>query len=159
MSDYKTFVVAYDFSAHADAALYAAVDLSKRFEADLHLLHVVHEPTLAYPTIEFGGSTPVEAMALDVREAAVKALENVASGIELNPGRISAHVTQGLAVDRSIVAFCEEVHADLLVIGTHGRTGMSHAFLGSVAERTLRRAPCPVLTVRGQEASEEDTSI
>jgi nucleotide-binding universal stress UspA family protein len=62
------------------------------------------------------------------------------------------HVSEGLPTD-AICRVASRLHADLIVMGTHGREGLSHLLLGSVAERTLRRAPCPVLTVRAPAAA------
>lgn len=71
------------------------------------------------------------------------------------PGKLQPHVAVGSAVADLIRQTAAELGADLIVMGTHGRTGLAHVFLGSVAERTLRRAPCPVLTV---QASEDDAA-
>ena len=146
MREFRKLVVPYDFSEHAEVALATAADFARRFSADLHLLHVVQAPDLAFPPVDFGGASP-PAPSLDLQEGALEALQKVASRIQIEPGTVSAHVVEGLALDREIVDFAERNHADLIVMGTHGRTGVAHAFLGSVAERTLRRAPCPVLTV------------
>ena len=156
MSDYRTFVVPYDFSAHARAALYAAVDLARRLSADLHLVHVVQPPSYAYGFGVYGGGA-VSAAAVDlaeVRDGAMKSLTEVAEGVAGFPGRIEAHVVEGIGVADLIRATAEKLGADLIVMGTHGRTGLAHVFLGSVAERTLRSAPCPVLTIQAPPEDE-----
>lgn len=152
----QTFVVAYDFSEHADAALVAAVDLARRFPpVDLMVVHVIHEPVLAYPSAQFGGLAAPMMTPPVVQQAAREALDKVVEPIHLEAGRVSAHVVEGLSIDQALVEFCEENGAELLVTGTHGRTGVAHVFLGSVAERAIRRAPCPVLTLRANEDEDE----
>jgi nucleotide-binding universal stress UspA family protein len=155
MSEFRKLVVPYDFSKHAETALATAVDFANRVSADLLLLHVVQAPDLAFPAVEFGGSPP-PLPSLDVQNGALEALEKVASGVKLTKGSVTPHVVEGLAADREITDFAERMHADLIVMGTHGRTGVAHVFLGSVAERTLRRASCPVLTVPPPAEDRED---
>lgn len=155
MSDYRTFVVPYDFSAHSRAALFAATDLARRLNADLHLVHVVQPPAFAYGYGAYGASAvPPPVDMPEVREGAEKALRDVAAGVENAPGKVEAHVFEGSGIAEVILQAAGDLDADLLVMGTHGRTGIAHAFLGSVAERTLRRAPCPVLTVQAPEEEE-----
>lgn len=152
MSDYRTFVVAYDFSDHAQAALVAAVDLGRRLAADLHLVHVIRPLSYAYGLGAYGtGAVPPPVDMAGVREGAVESLRRVIGGIENAPGKLEPHVVEGAAIADAIREAAERLNADLIVMGTHGRTGLAHVFLGSVAERTLRRAPCPVLTVQAPE--------
>lgn len=156
MNEFRTFVVPYDFSPHAVAALDAAGNLAKRLGADLHLLHVVHVPMQAYayaPHPAAAGRIPFDTH--ELREEARRALEQVAGDLEGLPGRVQAHVVEGVGIADAIGVVAEEQGADLIVMGTHGRTGLAHVFLGSVAERTLRLAPCPVLTVRASEEAQE----
>jgi nucleotide-binding universal stress UspA family protein len=90
-----------------------------------------------------------------VCEGALKSLRSIADSIEaVVPGRIEPHVVEGIGVADSLRESADELGADLIVMGTHGRTGLAHVFLGSVAERTLRRARCPVLTVQAAEGQE-----
>lgn len=147
MSEYRTLLVAYDFSAHAEAALYVASDLARRLGAKLHLVHVVHTPSYAYASGTYAGADlPPPMELLKAREAAGEALRELAAGIE-GIEEVSAHVVEGARIADAICDTAVQVGADLIVMGTHGRTGLAHVFLGSVAERTLRGARCPVLTV------------
>lgn len=155
MEQSSIFVVAYDFSPHADAALYAAADLAKRFGAEIHLLHVIQNPTPLSATAIYGDPVP-PAITPQQRDQARAELASVADRLKLSTVDTTAHVAQDNSVDRAIVDYCEEHGADLLVMGTHGRTGVAHVFLGSVAERTLRRAPCPVMTVQAPELEETE---
>jgi nucleotide-binding universal stress UspA family protein len=145
MADYRRMIVAYDFSPHAQAALQVGVDLAGRLGADLHLVHVVQTPAFAYSA--YGGATIAPIDMTQVREGAMASLGEVADGVAGLPGRCEAHVVEGVGVAAMIQETAEQLGADLIVMGTHGRTGLAHVFLGSVAERTLRGAPCPVLTV------------
>lgn len=151
MAEYKKIMVAHDFSPHASAALEAAQDLAGKLGADLLLVHVFHHPEIAYASLQ-AGAAPAPTFPLELRQSAEQALADVASSIEIAPGSVTTRLVDGASVDGALVEVCKDEAADLLVMGTHGRTGLAHAFLGSVAERTLRRAPCPVLTVQGTES-------
>ena len=142
MRSIQSFVVTYDFSVHADAALEMAMDLAERFDADLHLLHVVQPATYSYAGEYFPGG-PL----FDVHAQAEQRLNEIAADLFTPPKRVEAHVVAGAGVPDTLDAQAGQLGADLIVMGTHGRTGLAHVVYGSVAERTLRRAPCPVLTV------------
>lgn len=154
MSDYRTFVVPYDFSVHARGALVVATDLARRLSADLHLVHVVQPPAYLYAYGGVGAALPPSAVT-GIREQAAKSLRDVVDGIRDFPGKIEPHVVEGSGIAQVLCDCAERLAADLLVMGTHGRTGLAHVFIGSVAERTLRGAPCPVLTVRATEEEDE----
>lgn len=152
MADFRVIVVPYDFSGHARAALAEAADLARRLESKLHLVHIVLSPTYAY-----GFAYSPEAAAVvppidmsEVRESARTALQEVAKGVDVK-GEVECHVAEGVSIAETLCEKVRELGGDLIVMGTHGRTGLAHAFLGSVAERTLRTAPCPVLTVKGED--------
>lgn len=149
---YRTLVVPYDFSAHARAALFTACDLARRLGSDLHLVHVLQLPTCGYVQGAYAGAVAPPPLQLkESREHALESLRDVARGIGEMPGKLESHVVSGTSVDAALCDVARELGADLLVMGTHGRTGLAHVFLGSVAERTLRGAPCPVLTLRAPE--------
>ena len=150
MADYRTLLVPYDFSEHSRKALDTALDLGRRLGSDLHLLHVVATPIVPYPSMQPASVPPASAF-LELRSAAEGALGEVMEGILDPPGKLTSHVVEGDAVAETIRRLAEEIGADLVVMGTHGRSGLARAFLGSVAERTLRLAPCPVLTVWADE--------
>lgn len=155
MSDYKTIVVAYDFSEHSRAALYTACDLARRLDSHLHLVHVVELPTFSHAYGTYGGATlPPPTDILRMREAAANALREVAAEVQDLPGKLETHVVEGGGIADAVCEAAGQLGADLIVMGTHGRTGLAHVFLGSVAERTLRKAGCPVLAVRSPEEDE-----
>ena len=147
MARIARIMVPTDFSATADAALDYARDLARQFGASIDLVHVVDDPFLAVAFV--GAGTMV--MPAELREM----LENQAR--EQLDARHAAHAASlpgssiaillGPPANR-LVERAKEDKADLIVMGTHGRTGLGHLFLGSVAERVVRTAACPVLTIR-----------
>ncbi len=153
MPNFRTILVPYDFSDHSRKALETALDLGRRFDSNLHLLHVVTPPIVAYPTMGTAAAPP-PSLLLDVREAAERSLNDVVAAIENSPGAVKAHIATGGATAEAIREAAATLGADLIVMGTHGRTGMARVFLGSVAERTLRLAPCPILMVSAEEEDE-----
>jgi universal stress protein A len=143
----ETILVPTDFSADADKAIEAATDLARQFGAKLVLLHAYHIAVpIAYAGLDAGLALPptFQKEVDDAASARIAALAKEAStnGVEAT----------GLAVSDpasiAIVAEAERIGADLIVIGTRGLTGLKHVVLGSVAERVVRHAPCPVLTVK-----------
>jgi type II secretory ATPase GspE/PulE/Tfp pilus assembly ATPase PilB-like protein/nucleotide-binding universal stress UspA family protein len=133
----KRVLVPCDFSPFSDAAVRRASDLTMTFDAGLHLLHVVA------PRGGAGQAKEDSDRVLQARQRLDQQLE--------------PHVVVNLCVERAVVsgaphrAICEyarEHDIDLIVMGTHGRSGLAHVTMGSVAERVLRTAPCPVLIVR-----------
>jgi nucleotide-binding universal stress UspA family protein len=150
MSSLRTILVPHDFSPQSDAAFSMAEQLSELSGACLHLLHVVHAPMLhaLTPTGPLDLALP-EVVLTGARLEADELLNRIAADSQQ---KVEVHVIEGLPTD-AISTLAEEIRADLIVMGTHGREGLTHFLLGSVAERTLRRAPCPVLTVRGAPAA------
>jgi nucleotide-binding universal stress UspA family protein len=134
-----------DFSAYADQALDYAIALAQKLQARLTLLYVFHLSPL-----RVGGMPPA------VLTATLHEMETTAhQRMQATLARVH-HA--GLQADSAIIAgmplqtIIDTVHArgvDLIVMGTHGRTGLTHALIGSVAKKVVRLAPCPVLVVRG----------
>jgi nucleotide-binding universal stress UspA family protein len=135
----RTILHPTDFSERSCCALQLAAALARDHGARLLLLHVGELPSMAY-----GEAVLVLDRAAYITELHSK-LEQVA--VALPPDHVERRVALGDAVTE-IVAVAEEAPCDLIVMGTHGRTGLRRALLGSVAEQVLRRAPCPVLTVK-----------
>ncbi len=142
-----TILCATDFSPPSKIAVDAALDVARRLGATrLHLLHVDE-------TIErFAAATDAEArFALeyarlqDEARALVNGLARECS--ERSGLEVSAEFRVGSAYLET-VTYASEIHADLIIVGTHGRTGLKRAIMGSVAERVVRHAPCSVLTVK-----------
>lgn len=157
MIRFRTLLLAHDFSPHAQAALEYAREVAALTGAKLHLVHSIVEPVIAYPAA-VGGIAPVASYGADLmaetRRAAEVSLAGIAGSLD---GECECHVVSRAPA----TAICEaatKLGADLIVMGTHGRTGLAHVFLGSVAERTLRHAPCPVLVVPATGVETESNS-
>ncbi len=121
-----------------------ARDLARRFSAHLHLLHVV--VLLEDPHLEKERRDQLEELLISADDARRKVLEE---GYEQQHGiDVTPHLVRGIAPGEVIVEKAGNLGCDLIVMGTHGRRGISHLLLGSVAERVIRTTPSPVLTVR-----------
>ena len=145
MFKYDTILCPVDFSEISKEALKNAVDLGKTFNSGITLLHVV-EPIMAPTDFTFGPLTSGEVEEKLVARAK-ESLENLASTLGLASGKGKLIVARGRA-SAEIVRVAYDIDADLIVMGTHGYTGMVHVLIGSTAERVLRKSPCPVLTFR-----------
>ncbi|MEO8681711.1 MAG: universal stress protein [Vicinamibacterales bacterium] len=150
--DIKTILVPLDFSASSNSALDYAVMLAERFTAALHLVHVCEVPTMmtmdAYAVASLDWNQKLGA-------AAERELETVAA--RLNDKKVSTEVLFGNPA-RCIVTAATTNQADLVVMGTHGHGAVMHLLMGNVAERVVRTAPCPVLTVREAAAADKQQS-
>jgi universal stress protein A len=150
MQRFKRLLVPVDFSADAAEATLVAADLARRFDGSLTLIHVYDPLIYAVPD----GFVMVPrahteklldafwAQLADYRQRALAA----------GAPKVHVRLLQGL-VAGEIVQHAKEGEFDLVVMGTHGRTGLSHLIMGSVAERVLRLSPCPVLTVKAKTAA------
>ena len=143
---FKRILVPTDFSPPSDAALEYARSVAARYGASLHLLHVAEDPYRAFYSAEVY-VPEIEGLREEVLSDTEKRLKN-----QLRPSDVSElHATAESLIGTpagSIVEYATGHDVDLIVMGTHGRGGMSHLLMGSVAERVVRTAPCPVLTVR-----------
>jgi nucleotide-binding universal stress UspA family protein len=144
---FNRILVPTDFSPASDAALEYARILAAKFGASLQLLHVVDDraASTAFVGDGFAVDTP------GTREAFLaQARERLARTISAT-NRVRLHATSEAFVGRpapTIVDYATATGTGLIVMGTHGRTGLAHLLMGSVAEQVVRTAPCPVLTVR-----------
>lgn len=147
----NTILLPTDFSeASAVAARYAAA-LAESFRATLHVLHVIEESQFLYPLISHEGALPP---LYDVRDEVDKEvqlrLERMFTEAQRTMLRVKTVVLVGSPFVE-IVRYARRENIDLIVLGTHGRGPVAHMLMGSVAERVVRKAPCPVLTVRHPE--------
>ena len=143
----KKILVPTDFSEHATHAVAEAAKLAKPFGATVHLLHVVQLPLL--PANPEAPPIPM-AFWQEMRSHARERLTPVQKRLEAEGVRCETEVIEDVP-GFAIAAAAERTHADLIVMGSRGLTGIKHALLGSVAERTLRAAPCPTLIVKGAD--------
>jgi len=147
----KRIVCPTDFSESAERAAQEAVQLAKALGAELVLAHVATDAMLWRE----GVYTPdLRAVVEGQRKWAADALAARALAVGAEGVTARAVVKDGVAW-KEIVRLAAEEHADMIVMGTQGRTGLERLLLGSVAERVLRHAPCPVLTVRPEPNSKE----
>ena len=142
----RRILVPIDFSSHGRKALETAVELAKGFDAELILLHAYHVDA---PMVSPGfGEVAFPAGFLEqLRDRATQSLDALAREVGKGDVAISTVICAETPSD-AIVAHAEAQAVDWIVMGTHGHTGIKHVLLGSVTERVLRTAPCPVLTVR-----------
>jgi len=145
MKTIQTILYATDFSAQAEAAFPLAVALARDYGANLTIAHVVPMPVFAYTTGDIAAvpqSSPEEVRELlekfDPKDPCIRVDYQIAEG----------------EPSTEILQMAKKCHCDLIVIGTHGRTGLSRLVAGSVAEEVMRHAPCPVLTVRCPASTE-----
>jgi nucleotide-binding universal stress UspA family protein len=145
---YQRIMVAIDGSATAERGLKEAIHLAKDQKAHLAILHVI-DLVIVYGAGQFPGAY-IDATREFAREKIARARAAAqAAGIE--PEIQSPEiVTGGYHVADTIAKAAQDWNADLLVVGTHGRRGVSRLLLGSVAERIVRVAPCPLLLIRGE---------
>lgn len=134
-----------DLSSYSQPVVALGCEWAQRFDAELHLLHVVDGSMnpCAYLGPPFDETCDWDVV---VQQRAQAALESVS----LNPARPAESVVRSLRIGccaANIVQYVADQHIDLIVIGTHGRTGLSHLLLGSLAENIASRVPCSVLTV------------
>lgn len=144
MKDIRTIVCPVDFSPGSERATAYAMSLAEKLGAQVHLLHVYPLGTFVGPD---GGLVITPQMVTQLGEQSLAALTKLAAPYTAQGRAVEVHVRDGAPAEEA-VRFAEGVGADLLVVGTHGRTGLSRMLLGSVTERIVRTSPIPVLTVR-----------
>lgn len=145
MKRFTKILTAIDFSENSECAFDYALTLATQFSAELTIIHVINEPVdlrgFYVPHISF------EQLEKEIEESAVKMMETFCStklGSFLN---YKTAIVTGIPCDE-IMAAATRIEASLIVLGTHGRTGLDRILFGSTAERVVRSASCPVLTVR-----------
>ena len=148
MDPIRSIVVASDFSPLSRAATERACKLAQRCEAAIHL---VHSARVQLPSMQHEFAIPGPDWTA-IRDAAQKELDAIATDIEGRGLVVTREISRELAVD-AILAAANHHMADLIVMGSHGHTGLRHLMLGSVAERTLRASPIPVLVVKEDETA------
>lgn len=156
---FTRILVPTDFSAPSDAALATAKDLATRFGASLHLVHVLEDPyAVAAYSVEALGYLP-PGMKETWQHEAEKHLNALLTPAERLQFKATTTVLFSGSAAREIVEHAQDKRIDLIVMGTHGRGGMAHLLLGSVTERVVRTATCPVLTVRGTATARESALL
>jgi nucleotide-binding universal stress UspA family protein len=144
MTSFQNILVPTDFSDHSKAALELAIQIAKPFGSKIHLLHSYQ--------IQAGGISPYGiALPSDyfdqIRDAASLRLNEWAARVDAEGIEVESSLSSE-APSQEIALTAEKCGSDLIVMGTRGLTGVKHVMLGSVTERTLRIASCPVVTVK-----------
>ena len=142
-------LVPTDFSEDSEQAARYAVELAKRFQAEIHCVHVVDIPADLLSTSDYYMTGPSGQFVDQIREESKKNLEAFTEknleGIQVR----TAFLEGSPFVE--IIRYARDQQIDLVVIATHGRTRLKHVLFGSVAEKVVRKAPCPVLVVKREE--------
>jgi len=146
MTHVDSILVAFDFSDTSMSALRYGKALARAFGARLHVLHAAE--TISTTAAQFYPEGPGDPEAR-ASAFAMHQLRTVLAGDGADDAQPVVRVAPDPALE--IVGYAKDMHADLIVIGTHGRTGVSRLIMGSVAEHVVRTAPCPVLVVRPSE--------
>jgi universal stress protein A len=143
----KNILVATDFSEPSDAALRYGAELARRFGAALHVVHVVDD-LAAHPGSIPGMPANIGPLQTDLEESARANLATLLPEPDRSSLKARLHVTVSSTPAQAILSYARDEAIDLIIVGTHGRQGLAHFFLGSVAQHVSRAASCPVLTVR-----------
>ena len=145
MKPFTKILTAVDFSENSECAFYYALTLARQFNAELTIMHVINEPVdlrgFYVPHISF------EQLEKEIEESAVKMMEEFCSSKMGTYTDYKTSIVTGIPADE-ITSAAGKIGASLIVLGTHGRTGLDRILFGSTAERVVRSADCPVLTVR-----------
>ena len=143
-TNFTHIAVPVDFGPSSQAALEVAIDLAKKYGAKLTLLHVYEIPSYGYA----GSAYNVMDLLTPVEDAARAQMKETLAALQKRVPGADGLLRRGDAASELLTAI-GEAKADLVVMGTHGREGVGHVVFGSVAEKIVRRASVPVLTVRG----------
>lgn len=159
----KRILVATDFSEPAEVAVRYGRDIARSYRASLDVMHVIEDPPAFYAP-EFG--LALMEMAENIEGAVQRDLDAAITDADREALTVQTVVVRATSVATAITDYAKTNAIDLVVVGTHGRGAVSRLLMGSVAERVLRMAPCPVLTVHAHERdsserskSEEDVSV
>jgi nucleotide-binding universal stress UspA family protein len=148
VTPYFDILVPVDFSLHSQKALRYGLTLAHLFEANLHLLHVVDQPI--HPAHYGLGEDLLMSSNPEVPRRSHEELQRLVSQFDAANVKCRAHVREGRAYSE-IVRFVAELECDLVVMGTHGLSGLEHFLLGGTTEKVMRHASCPVLAVKLKE--------
>jgi nucleotide-binding universal stress UspA family protein len=148
MANIKKILYATDYSKASERALAEAVQLAKQNHAELLVVHVI-EPTPYVSGEEFGGAEIYAKLEEIAKREAQSSMTKLMQRLKKLKVKTQSLLLKGAAHDQ-IVKAAKSKRAGMIVIGTHGRTGLSKLFMGSVAGKVVSSANCPVVTVRGK---------
>jgi len=145
MKDFKNILYATDFSPSSDCAFGHAFSLARKFNAQLTLIHGINEPVdlrgFYVPHITF------DRLEEEIEQGAQKMMDKFCRTHIKDYAKVTTIIVPGIPYDE-IIKRAEEISADLIVLGTHGRTGLDHVLFGSTAEKVVRKSSVPVMTIR-----------
>lgn len=145
---FKTILFATDFSEGSDFAFQYALSLAKQFDSKILVVHIINEPVdlrgFYVPHISF------DKLEEEIEQGAEKLMEQFCRKHMHGYENFETFVLPGIPYDE-IINKATELNADLIVMGTHGRTGLDHVLFGSTAEKVVRKSAIPVMTIRVQE--------
>jgi nucleotide-binding universal stress UspA family protein len=145
MKPFEKILTAIDFSENSYYAFDYALTMARQFQAELTIMHVINEPVdlrgFYVPHISF------EQLEKEIEEGAEKMMEKFCQTRMSDFTNYKTSIVTGIPYEE-IIRKAEETESSLIVLGTHGRTGLDHIIFGSTAERVVRSAICPVLTIR-----------
>jgi nucleotide-binding universal stress UspA family protein len=147
----KNILVATDFGEASDAALLYGRNFARTYRAQLHVLHVIDDLTGRAAIGPLAMTPDVGNVQVDLEARARESLEALLTDDDRHNLGARAVLRVSSQTAETILAYAREASIDLIVIGTHGRTGLAHFVMGSVAQHVARLACCPVLTVRHPE--------
>ncbi|WP_437904562.1 universal stress protein [Sorangium sp. So ce327] len=145
----KTLLLAHDFNATSEIALDTAIELARKLSAKLVVAHVYSVPVYSFP--EGSSLIPSAEDAARIADAAQRSLDQVLERRRATPGVEISGVLRAGVPDEEICRLADEIGAEMIVIGTHARGAVARALLGSVAQRVVRSAKVPVLSIRGPQ--------
>ncbi|WP_437741707.1 universal stress protein [Sorangium sp. So ce302] len=145
----KTLLLAHDFNATSEIALDTAIELARKLSAKIVVAHVYSVPVYSFP--EGSSLIPSAEDAARIADAAQRSLDQVLERRRAAPGVEISGVLRAGVPDEEICRLADEIGADMIVIGTHARGAVARALLGSVAQRVVRSAKVPVLSIRGPQ--------
>lgn len=146
----KRILVPVDFSAASLRALDYAIEVGRRFKPEFMVLYVLEPIYYPAPADLYGAGYNMGTVYQELERAGRTHLSHIVAAFQKKRLPVRALLRVGTAYD-VIVETAKKLKADVIIMSTHGRTGLSHALMGSVAEKVVRSAACPVLTVRGQK--------
>ena len=144
MIKYRHLLCPIDFSDISNHAFQTAIDLAEQFKADLHVIHVFQLPASTFPDGIYSAPDDMEDK---IESQLLNRLDEFVKNNATPKINITTSLYEGIP-HVEIINSANEINADLIVMGTHGRTGLSHVLLGSVAERVIRTSKIPVLSVK-----------
>ena len=145
MRQFKTILLATDFSENSEYAFEYALSMAKKYDALLALIHVINEPVdlrgFYVPHISF------DTLEEEIEQGARKMMDRFCRTHLRDYQKFESFIVPGIPYDE-IIKKANELAADLIIMGTHGRSGLDHVLFGSTAEKVVRKSVVPVLTVR-----------